>query len=87
MVASPRKMSLKNRTLHYLKYYDYSVLKIYAMGKVLLNWIDTNGVGVKNQVTENELFTAEGLHNLKFCFVLGKIYLTFIIQKSFEKVF
>jgi len=48
MVASPRKMSLKNRTLHYLKYYDYSVLKIYAMGKVLLNWIDTNGVGVKN---------------------------------------
>lgn len=49
MVASPRKMSLKNRTLH-LKYFDYSVLKIYAMGNVLLNWIDTNGVGVNKKL-------------------------------------
>ena len=52
-------MSLQNRPLLHLKFYDYSVfLKTFEIGKVLHNLIDTNGLGVK---IENEVFTVVGL--------------------------
>ena len=44
-------MSLQNRPLCYLKFYDYSIfLKMYEMEKNIRYWVNTNGLGVKIEI-------------------------------------